>query len=74
MLDCDILIAWFSEGAEAALNRQPIFRTLPSVERGTVVALEDPAEIWSVLTPTVLSMPYGFPKLVSRLAAAARKL
>ncbi|MDR6433717.1 iron-siderophore ABC transporter substrate-binding protein [Brucella pseudogrignonensis] len=74
VLDCDILIAWFSEGAEAALNRQPIFRTLPSVQRGTVVALEDPAEIWSVLTPTVLSIPYGFPKLVSRLAAAARKL
>lgn len=74
ILDCDILIAWFAEGAEAALDSQPILRTIPSIRQGAFVSLEKPEEIWAVLTPTVLSIPYGFPEIVRKISLAAKRL
>lgn len=39
----------------------------------TVDALDDPISVWSTSALSVLSIPYGFPKFVPRLAEAARK-
>lgn len=74
ILNCDILIAWFAEGAAAALDSQPILRTIPSIRQGTFVSLEKPETIWAVLTPTVLSIPFGFPEIVSDISLAAKRL
>lgn len=74
LLDCDILITWFAEGIEAACKSQPIFSTIPSIRRGTFVSLEKPATIWAVLTPTVLSIPFGFPEIASDISRAAKRL
>lgn len=71
MLDCDLLIGWFSAGLENALAAQPILPTLPAIRRNALVALDTPAKIWSVLTPTIQSIPHGFTALVPELAAAA---
>lgn len=74
ILDCDILISWFAEGIEAACKAQPIFRTIPSIRRGTFVSLERPATIWAVLTPTVRSIPFGFPEIVKNISLAAKRV
>jgi iron complex transport system substrate-binding protein len=74
ILDCDILIAWFAEGIEAACKSQPILNTILSIQRGTCVSLEKPETIWAVLTPTVLSIPFGYPEIVRDISRAATRL
>lgn len=70
-IDADILIMWYGPGARAALEAQPLFNTLSAVRRGACVALEDPIDVWSTSALSVLSIPYGFPRFVPRLAEAA---
>jgi iron complex transport system substrate-binding protein len=73
MLDADILIMWYGEGARAAAEAQPLFGTLEAVKRGSYVALEDPVSVWSTSALSVLSIPYGFPTFLPRLAEAAER-
>jgi len=70
-IDADILIMWYGPGARAAAEAQPLFKTLDTVKRGAYVALEDPIDVWSTSALSVLSIPYGFPRFVPRLAEAA---
>lgn len=72
-IDADILIMWYGDGARAAAEAQPLFAALNAVKRGSYVALDDPVSVWSTSALSVLSIPYGFPKFVPRLAEAARK-
>jgi iron complex transport system substrate-binding protein len=72
-IDADILIMWYGEGARSAAEAQPLFAALDAVKRGSYVALDDPVSVWSTSALSVLSIPYGFPKFVPRLADAARK-
>lgn len=72
-IDADILIMWYGEGARAAAEAQPLFAALDAVKRGSYVALDDPVSVWSTSALSILSIPYGFPKFVPRLAEAARK-
>lgn len=72
-IDADILIMWYGEGARAAAEAQPLFAALGAVKRSSYVALDDPISVWSTSALSVLSIPYGFPQFVPRLAEAARK-
>ncbi|MGO1164346.1 iron-siderophore ABC transporter substrate-binding protein [Brucella sp. C7-11G] len=72
-IEADILIMWYGEGARDAAEAQPLFAALDVVKRGSYVALDDPVSVWSTSALSVLSIPYGFPKVVPRLAEAARK-
>ena len=72
-LDADILLMWYGTGARQAAEAQPLFASLPAVQRGSYVAMDDPVEIWSTSALSVSSIPYGFPKFLPRLAEAARK-
>ncbi|CAN7581894.1 iron-siderophore ABC transporter substrate-binding protein [Brucella pseudogrignonensis] len=72
-IDADTLIMWYGEGARSAAEAQPLFAALDAVKRGSYVALDDPVSVWSTSALSVLSIPYGFPKFVPRLADAARK-
>lgn len=73
-VDADILIMWYGNGARTAAETQHLFKALGAVRRGTYVALEDPVDVWSTSALSVLSIPYGFPRFVPRLAEAARKV
>ncbi|WP_246788326.1 iron-siderophore ABC transporter substrate-binding protein [Agrobacterium sp. AGB01] len=73
LIDADVLIMWYGEGARAAAEAQPLFNTVGAVKRGSYVALEDPVDVWSTSALSVLSIPYGFPRFVPRLAEAARR-
>lgn len=73
MLDADILIMWYGEGARAAAEAQPLFRMLPAVGRRSYVALDDPVSVWSTSALSVLSIPYGFPRFLPQLAEAAKR-
>lgn len=73
MLDADILIMWYGEGARVAAEAQPLFKTLAAVKRESYVALEDPVSVWSTSALSVLSIPYGFPRFLPRLAEAAKR-
>lgn len=72
-IDADLLVMWFGDGARQAVEAQPLFQTLGAVKRGGFVALDDPVSVWSTSALSVLSIPYGFPTFVPRLAEAARK-
>ena len=72
-LDADILIMWYGEGARAAAEAQPLFMRLGAITRGSYVALEDPVSVWSTSALSVLSIPYGFPRFLPRLADAAER-
>ena len=74
ILDSDILIAWFAEGVDAAMVAQPLLRTMPAFRDGAVIALEDPAAIWSILMPTAPAISYTYPDLVSRISVIAKRL
>lgn len=70
-IDADILIMWYRDGAREAAEAQPLFQALSVVKRGGYVALDDPVSVWSTSALSVLSIPYGFPRFVPRLAEAA---
>lgn len=71
-LEADILIMWYGDGARSAAEAQALFQGLDVVKRGSYVALDDPVSVWSTSALSVLSIPYGFPQFVPRLAEAAR--
>ena len=73
MVDADILIMWFGNGARVELEKKPLFQALGVVKRGGYVALDDPISVWSTSALSVLSIPYGFSRFVPRLAEAAAK-
>ncbi len=73
MIDADLLIMWYGEGGRKAAEKQSLFHRLASVRRGSYVALEDPVDVWSTSALSVLSIPYGFPRFVPRLAEAAAR-
>ncbi|WP_337182665.1 iron-siderophore ABC transporter substrate-binding protein [Shinella sp.] len=72
-IDSDLLIMWFGDGGKDAFEAQPLFQTIGAVKRGSYVALDDPVSVWSTSALSVLSIPYGFPKFVPRLAEAAHR-
>lgn len=71
-LDADVLVMWYRQGARTAAEAQPLFNTLGAVKNGGYVALEDAIDVWSTSALSVLSIPYGFPRFVPRLAEAAK--
>lgn len=70
-IDADILVMWYRDGAREAAEAQPLFQALGVVKRGGYVALDDPLSVWSTSALSVLSIPYGFPRFVPKLAEAA---
>lgn len=72
-IDADILIMWYGEGAREAAEAQPLFQILGAVKSGAYVALDDPISVWSTSALSILSIPYGFPRFLPKLAEAATK-
>lgn len=70
-MQADILILWFPPGARQELESNALFKRFAPVMSGAYIALDDPLSMWVACNPSVLSIPYGFPSLVDRLAQAA---
>lgn len=73
-IDADLLVMWFGDGTREAVEAQPLFHTISPVQKGGYVALDDPDSVWSTSALSVLSIPYGFPRFVPRLAEAAENV
>lgn len=71
-VEADILIMWYDGGARNAMETQPLFQLFRPVATGAYAVFDDPVSIWSASWPSVLAIPYGFPKLLPRLAQAAK--
>lgn len=67
----DLLVMWYEPGARSALESQRLFQMFSTVRRGRYVALDDPTEIWAASWPSVLAIPYTFPRFLPRMEAAA---
>jgi iron complex transport system substrate-binding protein len=67
----DLLVMWYEPGARAALEGQRLFQMFSPVREGRYVGLDDPSEIWAASWPSVLSIPYAFPKILRRMETAA---
>lgn len=70
-VQADLLVIWFPPGARQELEAQPLFQSYAPVRKGGFIGLDDPISMWVTSNPSVLSIPYGFPDFVSRLAQAA---
>lgn len=73
-IDADLLVMWYSKGTRQAAEAQPLFHIIAPVRQGGYVALDDPDSVWSTSALSVLSIPYGFPRFVPKLAEAAERV
>ena len=71
MIDADILIMWYRQGAREAAESDPLFRSLQAVRNGSYVALEDPVSVTATSALSIANIPYAFPDFMDRLSAAA---
>jgi iron complex transport system substrate-binding protein len=68
----DIYITWFvTEDETRKFLGQPLIARSPQVAAGAVASLNSPEEISPVSPPTPLSLRWGLPLYVERIAAAA---
>lgn len=71
-LDCDVFILVDYGGtAQQTVLSSPLFTQNRAIASGSFVVLDDPALIWASSALSVLSIPFGFQRVVPRLAEAA---
>lgn len=70
-IQTDLVIVWFPPGAQQEIEKQPLFQAYAPVRAGGFIGLDDLISMWATSNPSVLSIPYGFPDFISRLAVAA---
>lgn len=71
--DLDIIVAYGDDALLAALQADPVYGTVPAIQRGSVVFFDSSSEIASATTPSALSIPSHLGEYVALLAAAADK-
>lgn len=70
LFDTDVLI-WITDGNRAAIEGDPLYRSLRAATEGRVVFVDNLADIGGALSfQTVLALPYLLDELVPQLAAA----
>ena len=73
-LDSEVLVAYATELSLEQLTTDPVFSTLPAVQSGAVVWLEDETYITATSAPSVLNIPWFLDRFAPELAAAAAKV
>lgn len=72
-IDADLLIMWYASAAiRESAETDRLFRKIPAVARNAYIALDEPEAFWAISAPTVLSIPYFFPRFTPHLADCAR--
>lgn len=72
--DVDILIAYGDESLLETLQADPLYGTVPAIQRGSVVLLDSSSELAAATTPSALSLPAHVEEYVGLLAEAAGKV
>ena len=72
--DVDIIIAYGDEALLEALQADPLLGTIPAIERGSVVMLEDGTPMAASSTPSALSIPASIDEYLNMLGEAADKV
>jgi len=75
LADADIIVNYGSADTLAAMQADPLIGSLPAVQRGSVVIIDNADPLAAAFTtPTVLSIPWGIDEYMSLLSDAASKV
>lgn len=72
--DVDIIITYGNEELLAAMQKDPLLSTIPAVQRGSVVVVEDGTPLAASGTPSALSIPATIDEYLSLIVEAADKV
>lgn len=71
-LASDVFVSWAAaESTRAAIESDPLLRTIPAVEKGGLVLQVDEQEVLSVSALSPLSIPFALERIVPPIAEAA---
>lgn len=70
MIEADVVAMWADRHVVESVLAQPLLQNLNVMKRGAFVLFDDPATMWALDRPSVLSIPYAFPDIAQRLSKA----
>lgn len=71
--DLDIIVAYGDEALLETLQADPLYGTVPAIQKGSVVFMDSSSALASATTPSALSIPAHVEEYVGLLAEAADK-
>jgi iron complex transport system substrate-binding protein len=74
LYDLDIIVAYGDASLLPTLQADPLFGTVPAIQRGSVVFVDPNTDLAGASTPSALSIPYTIEEYVGLLAKAADKV
>jgi iron complex transport system substrate-binding protein len=74
LADVDILLTYGDASLLQALQDDPLFGTLPAIERGSVVLIEMGSALYSGASPSALSIPWCVEEYAQVLNDAVTKI
>ncbi|MFV0352993.1 MAG: ABC transporter substrate-binding protein [Oscillospiraceae bacterium] len=72
--DLDIIVAYGDATLLTTLQADPLFGTVPAIQRGSVVLIDSNSDLAGAATPSALSIPAIIDEYVALLAEAADKV
>ena len=72
--ELDILVAYGDAGLLEALQADPIFSTVPAIQRGSIALIDSQTDLAGAATPSALSIPAVIDDYMTLLAEAAAKV
>jgi iron complex transport system substrate-binding protein len=72
--DIDVIVAYGNQELLTNLQGDSLLGTIPAIQRGSVVFLEDNSPLAAAVNPSALSLPAILEEYVSSLAMAARRI
>lgn len=71
--ETDILVSWYTSPEQLQrVMEQPLFASIPAVQRGSHVAMTDQSLVMAMSYGTPLSVPWALDRFMNRLVEAAR--
>lgn len=74
-IDADVVLAYVDDAAHLeAVKSDPLLGKIPAIQRGSIVALDDPTFNLSTSAPSPLSVPWAIDAYIPKLVEAVGKL
>lgn len=73
LADVDIIVAYGDDAVLKSLQADPLLKTIPAIERGSVVMLQDNSPLAAAATPSALSIPATIDEYLTIIGEAATK-
>ncbi|MCD4514352.1 ABC transporter substrate-binding protein [Brucella pseudogrignonensis] len=67
-IDADLLLMWSRPARGECSRGASLFDLVPAVRNGRLLSIENKAHAEALAAPTVLSIPYAYPEIASKLA------